>query len=175
MKIDPDVWALIESGRIQIFAMASPGLENARRLRRVAEALADDGEVPDEEKKWLHDSLQGYFDAASRGMTLDAAFGVAPLPYCRPWFDEESVGDRETLIRELVDRAPGQSPSGKAKSAETIARRYAASAWPREFDLDSPPPHRSGTPEESCFHLHKLNSRWPLGWRRILDVCNSST
>jgi len=169
--IDESIFLDWPRGCLGVFAALSPPATNALRLQRIAEELAAS---PDPDQRWFSDHVQEYLAGAARGLTLDRAFGVEPMSFTRPWWQELSSDQRDTLIIELSTRVPAASVSGLAKAMATIARRYAATGWPREEHLPEPLPSRSGTPEEICWRLHTIPGKWPLAWRSILDRLQSA-
>ncbi|MEQ8226787.1 MAG: hypothetical protein RIA64_01785 [Rhodospirillales bacterium] len=166
MLIDESVFADWPPGAF-IFNMASPAKVNAARLRRIAEDLATHS---NQDHRWLGERVLDYLDDAPRGATLDRALGVEPLPFCRPWWDEDT---RDNLVTQLAAHFPGKKLTVKAKASAAAARRYATDVWPRECGLSEPPEWREGSAQEICWRLHKAPGKWPLGWRQIYSVLQS--
>ncbi len=76
--------------------MTSAVLTSIRKLRRIAAAL-DAGNA---DTRWLANCLQNYFDGASRGLTLELAFGLSSAAGHANWWTKEAVQARDTALRE---------------------------------------------------------------------------
>jgi hypothetical protein len=78
---------------------------------------------------------------------------------------------RAVAVRQALNLYQG-ALSHRAKELEREYRRYLASGWPGERDLESLPHPR--TTERFCLHrLARLNEGASLGWRRIFDIASS--
>ncbi|MEQ8344834.1 MAG: hypothetical protein RIB84_08490 [Sneathiellaceae bacterium] len=157
-------------GRVEFLAVAptTPALAVAR-LRRAMAALAA-GQVPDpDDVAWIVDAWGAYQEGARFGVTMDAALGLAPPPFCPPWWATAAVKDRDALLAELAAVLARRSTSGTAKAIAAAARRYASVRWPRECDLPAPPADPDPAPA-ILWHLHRSGARWPLGWRTLHEI-----
>jgi hypothetical protein len=119
--------------------MTSSALDFVARLRRLAAAL-EAGRAPDaDDASWLANRLARYFADAPRGLTVDMALGLAPMPGAASWWTAEAIGARDGAIRELAKRFyPECRVASAAYKIERLAQRYAASAWRFDQERDTP-------------------------------------
>jgi hypothetical protein len=82
-------------------ADSHPGVAAAKRLRRVADALASAAVEPDD-ASWLVAGLAHYLSAASKGVDLDAALGLAVGVGGTPWWSAQAISRCDDLIRQLA-------------------------------------------------------------------------
>jgi hypothetical protein len=123
----------------------SPALDALGRLRRLADRLL---EHEDEDAAWFKAAMLAYEAGAGDGVTLCAAFGLAPLPGQVRWWTREARTRRDSLIRELARRFYRDEPSER-RQADKIARRLARFASGARL-------WRPGTLEELLHYVVRL-------------------
>ena len=140
-------------------------------LRHVAE-LAAAGKALGDDGPWLADAIRRYLEGAARGLTLDSTFGTEPMPFEPAWWEQEAAARRDELIHQMAAhfRQYATARSRQAKEIAAAARRYETRCWPRDQHRDKCPPHHVDKLEMLFFAAHRSGARWPLAWRRILEV-----
>ena len=148
--------------------MPDPSITRLRRIASAAPAaLGDDG-------VWLRDRLSDYLENARLGQTVDGALGLQPVAFVPAWWEREAIETRARLIHEMAARFFSEKTvSGQAKAIAAAAGDYEAVCWPRDCGRTNVPDHHKGTIKELLFRLHRLDVRWPLGWRQILECLQS--
>jgi hypothetical protein len=141
-----------------------------RHLQRVGAALAAGLPLAEIDAEWLIHGIATYENEASRGRRLDDCLGLSPLPYTTAWWEVVHESKRNELLARLWHQMDG-APRPKAEKIERLAARYAPKYRQMDRMLKIPPSEYVGKPEAIFFELHRLDVRWPLKWRRIMDIC----
>ena len=105
--------------------MTASLLTAINRLARVC-ATVKAGEVLGiEDREWLVTSLERYFAEAQLGLTLEAAFDLAPGPGGTTWWAMARRRQRDALLRGLADYHFAGLPAPEAAREILVAwRRY---------------------------------------------------
>ncbi len=147
--------------------MASPALIAVDRLLRLIPVLEDG----DADQQWLADRLSQYLADASRGLTIETALNLVPMPGQANWWTEAAIEARDIALRELAARFyPERRPASQAYQIERQALRYATSAW--RFDRDQPEmPERYASTEAECLWVaFKSGATMPLSKRQLQSI-----
>ena len=125
--------------------MPSIALQAIARLRRLVTAL----EGGDDDARWLASRLQQYLGGAERGLTLDMALELSPMPGTNAWWTDDAIESRDAALQELATRFwPSRKVAGQAFEIHRAALRYAASAWRFDRVRADMPAHYAGTVKE---------------------------
>ena len=159
--------ALRSAGLPEDGPMTSFALQAVVRLRRLSAMLA----VGDDDSKWLASRLIQYLDSASRGLTVDAALDLAPLPGIAAWWTEATIEARDTALRDLAASFhPGRRPASQAYQIERQALRYAASAWRFDQERDDMPERYAGTETACLWAAFKSGAQMPIAKRQLQSI-----
>jgi len=143
----------------------------ADRLERIASSWQAGRPIPAEEYAWLAVGI-GMF-LGQTASSLEEALG---LRYGRggvPWWRERALRDRDAALRALADECFADlSICNRSRVIESLARRYAASAWRRDRDSDVMPAVYAGTPRAYLWRAFKSGGPMPLGERQIRNIIN---
>lgn len=147
--------------------MPSPALTSIRKLRRLVVTL----QAGDEDARWLAERLARYLAAADRGLTLDMALDLAPLPGAAAWWTDEAIEARDAALRGLAARFyPGRRVAGQAYKIERLAARYATSAWRFDRDRSEMPERYCGGESECLWRAFKSGATMPLSKRQLQTI-----
>jgi hypothetical protein len=154
--------------------VSSPALTAAKRLTRTAEKLAGE---EDADYRRLAERLRVYFGAASRGLSLDAAFELTLAPGQSPWWTERQHEIRDQALRGLRARhyaALRTSPT--AREIAALSRSYAADVWPdAQHDVQiiasqADPECKLDHANDFLWRAFKSGAPMPLGHRQLTTV-----
>jgi hypothetical protein len=141
-------------------------IDNLRDISRRALAAQP---LSNEQLHWLGRSFADFL--AHRVHSLDEAVGLKFARGGVPWWLEEALRKRDAALRELAARFhAGQSVSTQAKHILSTARRYAASAWPRDRELGAMPAHYAGREHEWLYRAFAAGAPMPIGERQLRHV-----
>ena len=147
--------------------MSSPALNSIARLRRLAAAL----EAGDDDARWLAARLQQYLTDAERGLTVETALDLAPMPGQVAWWTEEATQVRDDALRQMAARFwPEHKPGAQAREIERLAVRYGATGWLRDRDRADMPARHVGTEAELLWRAYKSGAAMPIGNRQIQTI-----
>lgn len=146
----------------------SPALASVARLRRLATAL-DDGERPDSgDGAWLASRLRRYLAGAERGLSVEMALDLAPMPGGQTWFEQERRVQRDSLLHDIaVQHFADLAPGPAAKKIMVAWRRYGRNRQVtdrRRGESSSAP----DTIDAALFQLTRLGG--PPEQRRVRDI-----
>ncbi len=147
--------------------MPSPALTSILKLRHLVPVLEAGGA----DELWLAACILEYLDGAERGLTLDQALDLAPVPGAVSWWTAEQVEARDAAIRALAARYyPSLRPGTKARKIERLALRYATASWRHDRDHDVMPERYAGTEIEHLWRASKSGAAWPLKRRQLETI-----
>ncbi len=128
------------------------------------------GEPLDEDlSQWLGNALEQFLNRHCQ--TIEDAFGLKFPQGGIPWWREEANRKRDSALRELARRFFGdRSPCAKAREIQTIADRYAASAWRHDRNHDEMPERYAGTPHGLLWEAFKSGAIMPIGERQLRNI-----
>ncbi len=151
--------------------MVSPALASIARLRRICSAL-EAGHAPDaDDAAWLATRLRNYFADAPRGLTVDMALDLAPMPGAAAWWTDEAIEARDAALRDLAARFyPECRVASQAFQIARLSLRYAASAWRFDRESDATPERYRGTETECLWRAFKSGVAMPLAKRQIQTI-----
>ena len=151
--------------------MTSPALTAIARLRRLAAAL-EVGEQPDlGDGAWLAERLARYLDGAERGLTVETALDLAPMPGQASWWTEEATQARDDALRQMAARFwPERRVAGQAYEIHRAALRYVASAWRFDRGRADMPERYVGTAAEWLWQAFASGATMPLSKRQLQSI-----
>jgi hypothetical protein len=133
------------------------------KLRGIAAGLRKD----DPDREWFTACLAEYESGARHGLTLDAAFGLRLRAGQTSWWDTESCGRRDELLRIIAGKYfPGLGNRAAARSILRETTRYEAAGWRQHRAFKSPPPALAGTLHGALFSLLKVGEPLSEGTAR---------
>ena len=147
--------------------MISPALDSVARLRRLVVIL----EAGDADERWLASRLRSYLSGAERGLALDAALELAPMPGVSSWWAAEAMAVRDGALRDLADRFyPGCKPASQAFQIARLSLRYAGSSWLHDRNHDVMPGRHEGTATACLWRAFTSGAVMPLGKRALQTI-----
>ena len=147
--------------------MTSPALASVDKLRRLAAVL----EAGDDDARWLASRLRNYLDGAERGLTVDMALDLAPMPGTAAWWTDERIETRDAALRAMAVRFyPCARPASAAYKIERLALRYATSAWRFDRERDSMPERYADTEAACLWMAFKSGAIMPLSKRQLQTI-----
>lgn len=149
-------------------------MRSIRKMREIS--LRCQQGIPLDEKHltWLGESLRKFLE--QQCVSVDEAFGIKNPRGGVPWWREEQIRVRDDALRELARSFDlSASVTGIARQICTLARRYEASAWRFDRELDVVPNHYAGTPKENLWKAFKSGAPMPLGERQLRQVIGNLT
>lgn len=151
--------------------MTTPALVSVEKLRRIAAAL-EAGRVPNPgDGAWLASRLRNYLEGAERGLTVDVALDLSPLPGAAAWWTNEGIERRDAALRDLAARFfAGRKVASQAYEIHHMALRYATSAWRFDRDRDAMPSRYGGTKSELLWAAFMSGAPMPLGKRQLQTI-----
>jgi len=142
---------------------------NIDRLRKVVEKAPNKmGSLGE----WLAESLKDYFSRASKGFSMEEAFGISHEAWQQPWWREEDVCKRDEAIIELAQTLDEKNNPNKAKRVSEMLLRYSASRW--KHDYPNWIPGNANKKRELFYTILESNGGRILGERRIRDILKNS-
>ncbi len=146
--------------------MHTSALTSIKRLRRLAVALADGSA----DGQWLAGRLSDYLAGAERGLSIDAALGLASMPGEASWWTAEALEVRDDALRGLAERHSARCKTASAAyKIERLALRYATSAWRYDRDHDVMPERHRDTETEFLWQAFKAGAM-PLNKRQLQTI-----
>jgi len=125
--------------------------------------------LPPELSAWLGQSLSRFL--SHERATTDEAFGLQRARGGVPWWKEEAMRRRDAALRDLAKLlCPTASVAAQARRVRSLALRYAATAWPRERDEETPPPASREPLRERLWTAFKSGAPMPIGERQLRHV-----
>ena len=151
--------------------MPSSALDSIAYLRRITAAL-EVGEPPDpDDGAWLAARLQRYLAAAERGLTVETALDLAPMPGQTSWWTEEATQVRDDALRQMAARFWFEhKPGAQAREIERLALRYGAAGWLRDRDRPDMPERHLGTETEWLWRAFKSGAVMPIKQRQLETI-----
>ena len=142
------------------------------RLRAIAQRVENGQPLDDELSEWLVNSLRRFLDNHEG---LDKAFGLQAARGGMPWWREEANRTRDKCLRQCAELVgTGDCPTRQARTIETLARRYAASAWLHDRASEDMPHRYGGTVQEFLWRAFKSGARMPIGQRQLRAILAQS-
>ena len=152
--------------------MTSPALASIAGLRRLAAALVDG----DDDARWLASRLRNYFADAPRGLTVDMAFDLAPMPGTNAWWTDLAIETRDAALRTMAIRFwPDRGVASQAYQIERRASRYAASSWRFDRERSDMPECYVGTDMECLWRAFASGATMPLSKRQLQTILAADT
>jgi len=138
-------------------------------LRAIAESCQKGSPLDSKLATWLGNSLERFL--THRTASLEEALGLRRARGGVPWWREEAMRRRDSLLRELAGRHfAGQSVCTTARQIRLLALRYAASAWRIDQAQDAMPQHYRDTPKEYIWRIFKAGAPMPIGERHLRTI-----
>ena len=117
---------------------------------------------------WVAESLEYYFSHASKGCSMEEAFGISPGAWQQPWWRKEEVCKRDEAIIELAQTLDEKNNSKKAKRVREMLLRYSDARWKHDY------PHgisgNANKERELFYTILESNGGRILGERAIRDI-----
>jgi len=140
-----------------------------QNLREIARHCRYGEPLPTDLSAWLGQSLSRFL--SHERPTTDEAFGLLRARGGVPWWREEAMRRRDAALRDLAQLlCPTLSVTAQARRIRSLALRYAATAWPREREAETPPPASQGTFRERLWAAFKSGAPMPIGERQLRHV-----
>ncbi len=125
----------------------------------------------DGDQRWLASRLRQYIADAPRGLSMEMAFDLAPMPGEVSWWTQEAAQARDLAIWEMaVHFWPERKPGAQAREIERLALRYEVSAWRFDRERVDMPERYAGTKTEHLWQAFKSGAAMPLGWRQLVNI-----
>ena len=162
--------SFINQASIGEFAM----MGSIRILREISLRCQQGKPLDEKHLSWLGESLRKFLN--QQCISVDEAFGIKNPRGGVPWWREEQIRVRDGALRELARSLDSNaSVTGVARQICTLAKRYEASAWRFDRELDVVPNHYDGTPKEILWRAFKSGAPMPLGERQLRQVIGNPT
>jgi hypothetical protein len=127
------------------------------RLRRVAEQAGTGGALGDD-GPWLADALRAYLDRASKGATIDGAFGLTVPDGGEPWWRIELRTNRNAALREYFTRFCTAPTDPECLGIlQNEIKRYARSQWSCDRKVTEFSTNFEGSPRGLLFRSFRIN------------------
>jgi len=140
-----------------------------RELREISLRCQQGKPLDEKHLTWLGDSLRKFLE--QQCASVDEAFGIKNPHGGVPWWREEQMRIRDDALRELARSFDSNgSVTGVARQICTLARRYAASAWRFDRELDAMPDRYIGTAKENLWKAFNSGAPMPLGERQLRQI-----
>ncbi len=144
-------------------------MESIQELREISLRCQRGDPLDEKHLSWLGESLQRFLE--HQCVSVDEAFGIKNPRGGVPWWREEQMRVRDEALRELAMSFDSKcSVTGVARQICTLARRYAASAWRFDRELDAMPDRYVGTVKENLWIAFKSGAPMPLGERQVRQI-----
>ncbi len=148
--------------------MSGP-IDHLCNLREIALRCRSCEPLDEDDSQWLGRALQDFLNRNCQ--SIEDALGLKFPHGGIPWWREEENRMRDAALRELAERFYGDlSPCAKAREIQTIANRYAASAWRHDRNREEIPRHYAGTPHDLLWRAFKSGAVMPLGERQLRNI-----
>ncbi len=138
-------------------------------LREIALRCRSCEPLDEDHSQWLGSALQDFLSRNCQ--SIEDGLGLKFPQGGIPWWREEANRMRDAVLRELAERFHGElSPCAKAREIQTIANRYAASAWRHDRNHEDMPQHYAGTPHGLLWQAFKSGAVMPIGERQLRNI-----
>ncbi len=138
-------------------------------LREIALRCLSGEPLDDDLSQWLGNALEQFLSRHCR--TIEDALGLKFPQGGIPWWPEDANRTRDSALRQLAEHFFGDlSPCAKAREVQTIADRYAASAWRHDRDRDEMPHHYAGNFHGLLWEAFKSGAIMPIGERQLRNI-----
>src|SRR5262245_46006525 len=144
-------------------------LRAIQNLREIAERCRRGVPLDGQLAVWLSDSLESFL--AHRAASIEEALGLRAPRGGVPWWREEAMRRRDSLLREFAAAFyPNRSLCAAARQIRLLSLRYASSAWRFDREQDAMPEQYRGTPKEWIWRIFKAGAPMPIGERHLRTV-----
>lgn len=144
-------------------------LRTIQNLREIAQSCRLGAPLDGKLAVWLGDSLEQFL--AHRAASIDEALGLRAPRGGIPWWREEAMRRRDSLLREFAAAwYSGCSVCAAARQIRVLSLRYAASAWRFDQADDAMPEHYRSTPKEWIWRIFKSGAPMPIGERHLRTI-----
>ncbi len=144
-------------------------LSSINNLREIARQCRAGQPLSEDLARWLGFSLQQFLTQRCR--SVDDALGLRFAQGGVPWWREEAIRARDSVLRALATRFfPSERPSAKAKQIRSLSLRYGASAWRHDCGKDAMPPQYRGTVKEYLWRAFASGAAMPICERQLRNI-----
>jgi hypothetical protein len=149
-------------------------LSAIRDLREVAELCSQGQPLGDRLGNWLAQSLDAFL--SQRAQSLDEALGLRSPRGGVPWWREEAIRIRDSLLREFAQaHFPHAQVSERARHLRVLSLRYAASSWRFDRESEDFPSHRAGSVSEWLCRIFRSGAPMPISERHLRTILGGVT
>jgi hypothetical protein len=148
-------------------------LRAIQNLRKIAQSCRLGAPLEDNLAVWLSESLEQFL--AHRAASIDEALGLRAPRGGIPWWREEAMRRRDSLLREFAaTHYVGRSVCATARQIRLLSLRYVASAWRFDRVHDAMPEHYRDTPKEWIWRIFKTGAPMPIGERHLRTILSTA-
>lgn len=149
-------------------------METIQELREIYLRCEQGKSLDEKHLSWLGESLRKFLE--HQCVSIDEAFGVKNPRGGVPWWREEQMRIRDDALRNLAKIIDLDcSVTAIARQICTLTRRYAATAWRFDREIDAIPDRYTGTPKEYLWKAFKSDAPMPLGERQLRQIIGDVT
>lgn len=144
-------------------------LTTIEQLRDISQRCRNREPLSAEQLNWLGHVLSDFL--SQRCHSVDEAFGLRFARGGVPWWREEAMRKRDAALRELARRHFADlSVAAQASRIQTLAVRYAASAWMLDKGDGGMPESYVGTAKEWLWRAFASGAPMPIGERQLRHI-----
>ena len=138
-------------------------------LKEIRESCLKNHPLTRKQHQWLGQSLDAFL--TQRCESLRQAFGIQQDRGGVPWWLEMALRTRDSELRLLAERFFSEmNLTAKSRAIETLARRYAASAWRFDRERADMPATYEGTVRECLWRAFKSGAHMPVSQRHLRSL-----